>query len=110
MAAIIEAVGLATGELFANQMWVESYNVDSEAFAFTSSLTYAGGRVTGAVIEGRWGGHIHLTTDITKAQRFEDNAAAMRAWNTQSGRVPYRPDGHPNKPMTALTVEVTRVT
>jgi hypothetical protein len=36
--------------------------------------------------------------------RFETRADALRFWNRQSRIMPLRPDGQPNKPLTALTI------
>jgi len=46
------------------------------------------------------------TDDIRGAQRWADHAAAHAAWNAIDSRHPWRPDGEPNKPMTAYSVAV----
>jgi hypothetical protein len=51
-------------------------------------------------------GEIGTTRDPAKALRFSDAAAALMVWKTQSRRVPVRPDGKPNRPLTAYTVEI----
>jgi hypothetical protein len=53
-----------------------------------------------------YGGRITLTTRRSEALRFNSRVDAMMAWNTVSTRQPLRPDRQPNKPMTALTVEI----
>jgi hypothetical protein len=53
-----------------------------------------------------FGGTIRLTRDRARAMRFANNGEAMTAWNMVSNARPLRPDGKPNKPLTALTVEV----
>jgi hypothetical protein len=44
--------------------------------------------------------------DPGKAKRFLSFAEAAEFWKTQSKTVPYRPDGKPNRPLTAFTVEI----
>ena len=51
-------------------------------------------------------GTLTETRDPAKAQIFETQ---MAAWAAQSTRTPWRPDGRPNRPMTALTVEIEPV-
>lgn len=46
------------------------------------------------------------TTDIEKARRFASFADAMECWQAQSTLLPTRPDGKPNRPMTAWSVTV----
>jgi len=56
------------------------------------------------------GGDLWLTEDLAEAKRFEEIAEAYRFWLTEA---PYpfhvRPDGKPNRPLTAFTIEVVRV-
>ena len=47
-----------------------------------------------------------FTSDPTKAKQFASRADAMIFWNKQSRVKPYRADGRPNKPLTALSVSV----
>lgn len=54
-------------------------------------------------------GTLTETRDPAKAQIFETQMAAWAAWAAQSTRTPWRPDGRPNRPMTALTVEIEPV-
>jgi hypothetical protein len=49
-------------------------------------------------------GYGEFTPDPAKAKRFVDSAAAMDFWRKQSRVRPKRPDGKPNRPLTALTV------
>ena len=46
---------------------------------------------------------------LDKAMRFEDAACALAYWRLQSTLVPFRPDGKPNRPLTALTIELQPV-
>lgn len=56
--------------------------------------------------EGR--GHLVVTHDRGKALEFPSIMAAMAYWQTTSKTVPLRPDGKPNRPLTAYTVEIIR--
>ena len=103
MSAIIKIIGLADGTMFTKDLWVESYYPDAEPDPMGMSELNADG--TG-VINGAHGGKIIITPYRVRAQRFATNAMAMVAWNAQSMTHPYRRDGRPNKPMTALTVEI----
>jgi len=49
-----------------------------------------------------------FTPDIDAAMQFEDVAAAGEFWRTQSKTRPIRPDGQPNRPLTALSVEIVK--
>jgi hypothetical protein len=51
-------------------------------------------------------GHAEWTRDLNNAMQFVSFEHAYRAWNTQSKIRPLRPDGKPNKPLTAFSVEV----
>lgn len=61
-------------------------------------------------VDGRDGlGSETLTFDIAKALRFETTEQALAAWKRQSNVRPIRPDGKPNRPLTAYSAEVHRV-
>jgi hypothetical protein len=51
-------------------------------------------------------GWAEWTADLTKARQFEDYAAALAYWRQVSRTRPTRPDGAPNRPLTAFTVTV----
>lgn len=53
--------------------------------------------------EGR--GWVQLTHTPDNAQRFASKGAAMQAWLSQSVMRPLRPDGLPNRPLCAYSVE-----
>lgn len=53
--------------------------------------------------------HIVTTDDPRKALAFEDVAAAWETWTRQCKRTPLRPDGKPNRPLTAFTVAIERL-
>ena len=54
-------------------------------------------------------GPIPTTPDIAKAKHFTNAAEALEFWRTQSRVRPRRPDGLPNRPLTAFTVEIVPV-
>lgn len=53
-------------------------------------------------------GDLVLTEDVTKALQFDDAGAAFLLYQAQSKIRPLRPDGRPNKPLTAYTVSVEK--
>lgn len=57
--------------------------------------------------EGR--GDLVTTTDLDDALVFDGFAEAWSAWQATSRTHPVRADGRPNRPLTAFTIEVTRV-
>lgn len=54
-------------------------------------------------------GEADWTHDVSKAMKFADQEAAWKCWTTIPERRPTRPDGEPNKPLTAFTIVVTPV-
>lgn len=56
--------------------------------------------------DGTGCGKVVLTHDPDLALQFKDKATAFAFWKQQSPTVPVRPDGKPNKPLTAFTVEL----
>jgi hypothetical protein len=75
--------GIANMWLYEDPMWLKSY-CDTP--------------------DGR--GHCELTAEIAEAMIFPTAAEAMRFWQQQSAAVPLRPDGKPNRPLSAYTVEI----
>jgi hypothetical protein len=55
-----------------------------------------------------WGEAV-FTRDVAKALRFPDFPAAYAFLGTRPTRRPVRPDGKPNRPLTAFTMEFVRV-
>lgn len=51
-------------------------------------------------------GFIAMTQKKGEAKRFEDAGLAMEYYRTASKVVPLRPDGKPNRPMTAYHVSI----
>lgn len=49
------------------------------------------------------------TRDIEKAKQFATFADATACWQAQSTVKPIRPDGKPNRPMTAWSVTIEQV-
>lgn len=47
-----------------------------------------------------------FTDDITHAKVFPDAGAAIAEWNRVRTVDPVRPDGRPNKPLTAITITI----
>jgi len=54
-------------------------------------------------------GELRTTLDLDEALMFVDMEDAWEYWRTQSRVLPLRPDGKPNRPMTAFTVTVEAV-
>jgi hypothetical protein len=81
----LRIVHLATGQSSeADGMWVKSYTPDGH--------------------DGR--GHIELTENRHEAKVYPDALTAMSEWRSVSSTHPTRPDGKPNRPLTAFTVEI----
>ncbi len=49
--------------------------------------------------------HLVTTPDVDKATKF-DGPDAFELWRKPDPRRPLRPDGRPNRPLTAFTVEI----
>lgn len=52
-------------------------------------------------------GTIIMTQNKAEAKRFDGPAEAFEYYRTQSKVVPIRPDGHPNRPLTAYHVQIS---
>ena len=52
---------------------------------------------------------LESTPDFGKARRFPDIMAATELWKTVDPRQPLRPDGKPNRPLTAFSVTIQPV-
>lgn len=53
--------------------------------------------------------HVVTTPDISEAMRFDDFAELHEVWTLVDARDPVRPDGKPNRPLTAFTVTTETV-
>lgn len=68
---------------------------------------HAGQWIRSANVEAHEGrGAVVTTPDPRRAQTFPDAAEALRFWRSRSQKVPTRPDGEANRPLTAYTVEI----
>ena len=54
--------------------------------------------------EGR--GRIVMTQKLEEAKRFDSPGEALEYYRTASKVVPLRPDGRPNRPLTAYNVQI----
>lgn len=106
MSVVMKVIGLADGTEFRDVMWVRNYDLNVVPLDKSSSFLFNSTGVNGAQINGAYGGVITLTTNVEWAMTWDTLAEAMAAWNTVCAQRPRRPDGRPNKPLTALTVEV----
>ena len=55
-------------------------------------------------------GLVDLTSNINEAKRFKDIFEAMEFWKQRSKITPTRPDGRPNRPLTAFHATFEEVT
>lgn len=88
----IKLIGLGSGNMLVEPEWVTKFDPDIHEIG----KPYPTGMVESSI-------------HAKEAMRFETFEAAHALWNTQSETVPYRPDGRPNKPMTAFTVEIVKL-
>lgn len=77
---------------------VENVVTGEQVFAWVEKVDFE-------FADGR--GLVTFTTDPNKAIQFDSLLEAMEYWKTQSRIRPRRPDGEPNRPLTAYTVEPT---
>lgn len=54
-------------------------------------------------------GHVMLTDKPEEAKRFADAREALTFYRQQSKTVPMRPDGRPNRPLTAYSISVEQL-
>lgn len=54
-------------------------------------------------------GYVHFTSTLERALRFDTAKDALDTWKTQSTLSPLRPDGLPNRPLTAFSMEILSV-
>lgn len=77
------------------------------AFANGAPCPVAGQYVRNVDFEYNNGqGFVDFTDNPAKAMQFTDAGEALSFWRTQSQTVPLRPDGKPNRPLTATTVVI----
>ena len=79
------------------------------AFANGAVCPHAGQYLKTADFEAHDGrGFMTFTADPNTAMEFVDAAAALKLYHTRSRIRPTRPDGRPNRPLTALTIEIEK--
>lgn len=54
-------------------------------------------------------GDLSATRDRDQAMRFPDHITALEYWRQQSKTHPLRPDGKPNRPLTAFSMSIETV-
>lgn len=54
-------------------------------------------------------GSVESTSHIEEALTFNSSEDAVRTWRAVPEKRPLRPDGKPNRPLTAFTVEIIQV-
>jgi len=54
-------------------------------------------------------GYAEFTKKVKKAKRFASYDEAFEFWRAQSKTRPLRPDGRPNRPLTAFNITIERV-
>ena len=59
--------------------------------------------------DGNGVGFGEFTTDIKRAKKFADKVEAYRFYHTVPKCKPRRNDGRPNRPLTALSVELQEI-
>lgn len=79
---VIISQGLADGRAMNDGEYLESYDPDA--------------------MNGR--GIMKWTKDKSKAIKFKDAGEAWQLWGRVSLKKPKRPDGKPNRPLTAFTI------
>lgn len=86
MTKIMRLYGIADGEAAFDgpAAYLAAYDADQNGFA----------------------GLIAITSDPSKAMRFVDAGEALACWKRQSATMPIRPDGKPNRPLTAFHAEI----
>ena len=50
-------------------------------------------------------GTVEMTPDPAQAMTFDNAMAVLECWRSVSETRPFRPDGKPNRPLTAFSVE-----
>ncbi len=91
MSHVILIVGLVDGSASEHD---GRYLVNYEPAAMDKSGRYKPGMV------------IETTPNIDQAKYFPDHTSAWECWNKQNG---VRPDGKPNRPLTAFTIVIENV-
>jgi len=74
----------------------------NDSIQYGDYLEWADPDANNGMGDDRW------TSDIDKAKKFATFADATACWQAQSAVNPIRPDGKPNRPLTAWSVCVER--
>ena len=83
--------------------------IKAVAFANGTPCPHHGHYLETADFEAHGGlGHMTFTADPAEALRFATPGDAIAFWQRRSVTFPLRADGRPNRPLTALTVEIER--
>lgn len=61
------------------------------------------------VNENQGRGAIFASPNPDEAMVFDDAGQALEYWKRQSTKVPLRPDGKPNRPLTMYTVQIEKI-
>lgn len=91
---VVRLVGLAHGEPSpADGLWLVDYDPRGDGFY-----------IDGERQRERCFCMLHVTRDHAKAKQFENAGDAFEFWRMPSGKT--RPDGKPDRPLTAYTVDI----
>lgn len=97
------------------EIWVMKVVMDAPIDKIEHMADIITGNVTTCYLKafdpnGRNGlGKIDFTEKRIEARHFDSILAVMECWKTQSTTVPLRPDGKPNRPLTAYTIQPERI-
>lgn len=79
-------------------------------FSFNEADSLAGQYLESADVDADNGyGSLELTSDLEKAMKFPSTLDALQFWRRQSSVRPLRPDGKPNRPLTAFHAMIEKV-
>lgn len=85
-------------------------NVVALTIAATQGTVAYGPYLQSSNPDANWGrGDETWTDELSEAKRFATFMDAMDCWKAQSTVRPIRPDGRPNRPLTAYSVEPQRI-
>jgi hypothetical protein len=90
MTYVMQLVGLANGDGSPHE---GEFLVEYDPPAMRADGTYEGGNIV-------------TSRDMAQALQFADPGALLECWRQTNGT---RPDGKPNRPLTAYTVEIVRL-
>lgn len=86
------------------------YAIVALEFASGEPCPHAGQYLQAADFDAHDGrGFVQWTEDPARAKRFPSMGEALAYWRTRSKVRPIRPDGRPNRPLTAASVVVEQL-